>query len=144
MTPTTPAIARQRPLSSGPGRLLIAVYGIFALAATSRAVVQIATKWHEAPLAYALSAFSAVVYIVATVALASSRPQARTVALVAVSIELIGVLLIGTFSVVAPGDFRHPTVWSLYGIGYGFVPLILPMIGLWWLRRTRGAASEPT
>ncbi len=55
--------------ASGPGRVLVTVYGIFALAATSRAGVQIATKFHEAPLAYVLSAFSAVVYVVATVIL---------------------------------------------------------------------------
>jgi len=49
MTPTTRVTARQRPLASGPGRLLIAVYGIFALAATSRAGVQIATTRRTAP-----------------------------------------------------------------------------------------------
>jgi hypothetical protein len=125
------------PLASGPGRVLVAVYGIFALAATSRAGVQIATKWHDAPLAYALSAFSAVVYVLAAVALASRRPWAPPVALVAVTIELIGVLVIGTFSLVRPDDFRHPTVWSLYGQGYGYVPLVLPLLGLWWLRRNR-------
>jgi hypothetical protein len=117
--------------------VLIAVYGIFALAATSRAAVQIATRWDDAPLAYALSAFSAAVYVVATVALASARSWGRPVATLAVTIELVGVLLIGTFSVLRPDDFRHPTVWSLYGIGYGFVPLVLPLVGLWWLRRTR-------
>ncbi len=135
--PMPPGPSGGRPLASGPARVLVAVYGIFALAATSRAGVQIATKWHEAPLAYALSAFSAVVYLLATVALGSGRPWARPVALLAVSIELLGVLVIGTFSVVAPDDFRHPTVWSLYGVGYGFVPLVLPLVGLWWLRRNR-------
>jgi cytochrome bd-type quinol oxidase subunit 2 len=128
--------AQSRPLATGPGRILVAVYGVFALAATSRAAVQIATKWREAPLAYTLSAVSAVVYLVATLALASSRRGARAVALTAVSIELVGVLLVGTFSAARPDDFPRATVWSLYGIGYGFVPLVLPVVGLWWLRRT--------
>jgi hypothetical protein len=26
-------------------------------------------------------------------------------------------------------------VWSSYGSGYGFVPLVLPVFGLLWLRR---------
>jgi hypothetical protein len=128
-----------RPTASGPGRVLVAVYAVFALAATSRAAVQIATDFSEAPLAYLLSAFSAVVYIVATVALARRGSGARRVALVAITIELLGVLAVGTASLVAPEDFPRATVWSGYGSGYGFVPLVLPIIGLWWLRRTRRA-----
>ncbi len=117
--------------------MLVAVYAVFALAATSRAAVQIATDFSRAPLAYLLSALSALVYVVATVALASRGSRARRVAFVACSVELVGVLVVGTASFVAPDDFPRATVWSGYGSGYGFVPLVLPMIGLWWLRRTR-------
>jgi cytochrome bd-type quinol oxidase subunit 2 len=116
--------------------VLVAVYAVFALAATSRAAVQIATDFSEAPLAYVLSAFSAVVYVVATIALARRGSGARRLALVAITIELVGVLAIGTASIVAPEDFPKATVWSGYGSGYGFVPLVLPLVGLWWLRRT--------
>lgn len=127
---------QQRRTASGPGRVLVAVYAIFALAATSRAGVQISTKFHEAPLAYLLSAFAAVVYIVATIALARRGDGWWRVALVACSIELLGVLTIGTLSLVDAAAFRHPTVWSVYGEGYLFIPLALPVIGLYWLRRT--------
>ncbi|MCT9931028.1 hypothetical protein N5079_12450 [Planotetraspora sp. A-T 1434] len=123
---------------SGPGRVLVAVYGVFALAATSRAGVQIATKFAEAPLAYLLSAFAAVVYIVLTLALARGS---RRVALVACAIELAGVLIVGTLSLADPAAFPHATVWSRYGSGYGFVPLVLPVIGLFWLIRHRKPAS---
>ena len=68
--------------------MLVAVYGLFALAATGRSAVQIATKFHEAPLAYLLSAFAAIVYIVATVSLARGDAASRRVATVAISIEL--------------------------------------------------------
>jgi hypothetical protein len=128
--------------ASGPGRALITIYGIFALAATARAGVQLGTKYHEAPLAYLLSAFSGSVYIVATVALARRGPGWRRVATVACSVELVGVLVVGTLSLLRPQEFAHPTVWSGYGSGYGFVPLVLPVIGLWWLRRT-APASRP-
>jgi hypothetical protein len=47
--------------NTGPGRLLIAVYAVFAISATARAGYQILTKFSEAPLAYLLSAFAAVV-----------------------------------------------------------------------------------
>lgn len=122
---------------TGPGRLLIAVYAIFALSATARSGVQLVTKFDEAPLAYLLSAFAAVVYIVATIGLARGSRTSRLVATIACTTELIGVLTIGTFSLLDPDAFPHATVWSVYGRGYGFVPLVLPVLGLLWIRRTR-------
>lgn len=121
-------------VSRGPGRLLVAVYAVFALAATARSSVQIATKLGEAPVAYLLSAVAAAIYIVATVALARN---ARGVALVACGVELVGVLVVGTVSVLVPDAFPDATVWSVFGRGYGFVPLVLPIVGLWWLRKVR-------
>jgi hypothetical protein len=120
--------------SGGFGRVLIAVYGVFALSATARAGVQIATRFDEAPLPYLLSALAGVVYIVATIALAVG---ARRPAWGAVGFELAGVLVVGALSVFDAGDFPDDTVWSAFGRGYGFIPLVLPVIGLWWLRRTR-------
>ena len=126
------AVGARPAINSGPGRVLVGVYGLFALAASARAGVQIGTQFAEAPLAYLLSALAGVIYIVATVALARSY---RRLALACCSIELLGVLVIGTASLVDPGAFPKATVWSLYGIGYGFVPLVLPVLGLLWLRR---------
>ncbi len=122
--------------ASGPGRVLVAVYAIFALAATSRAAVQIATDFDRAPVAYLLSAFSAVVYVLATVALAGRGPRARRLALAACTVELVGVLVVGGVSLLVPEEFPRATVWSGFGAGYLFIPLVLPVLGLWWLRRT--------
>lgn len=116
--------------------MLIAVYGVFALAATARAGVQLATRFHEAPLAYALSAFSGVVYILATIGLSRTGPAARRLAWTAVLIELVGVLVVGSLSVFDAQAFPRATVWSGFGAGYGWVPLVLPFLGLWWLWRT--------
>ncbi|TWP47520.1 hypothetical protein FKR81_31650 [Lentzea tibetensis] len=121
---------------TGPGRLLIAVYGIFALAATSRSAVQIATRFDEAPVAYLLSALAAVVYVLATVALALSSRTSRKVALVACTVELVGVVTVGAVSLLVPQAFPDATVWSTFGIGYGFIPLVLPVLGLWWIKKT--------
>lgn len=121
---------------TGPGRMLIAVYGIFALAATSRSAVQIATRFDEAPVAYLLSALAAVVYVLATVALALSSRTSRKVAFVACTVELVGVLTVGAASLLVPQAFPDATVWSTFGIGYGFIPLVLPVLGLWWIKRT--------
>ncbi|MDX8033291.1 hypothetical protein SK803_23990 [Lentzea sp. BCCO 10_0856] len=117
----------------GPGRMLIAVYGIFAIAATSRSAVQLITRFDQAPVAYLLSAFAAVVYVLATITLALN---ARRVALVACAIELIGVVTVGFVSLFVPRAFPDATVWSTFGIGYGFIPLVLPVLGLLWLRKT--------
>ncbi|WP_433272571.1 hypothetical protein ACQPZF_16720 [Actinosynnema sp. CS-041913] len=126
---------------SGPGRLLVAVYGIFAIAATSRSAVQIATRFDHAPVAYLLSAFAAVVYVVATIALGLGSRTSRRVALAACAAELTGVLVIGAVSLVAPHWFPDATVWSDFGRGYLFIPLVLPLLGLLWIRRTRGVAA---
>ena len=120
----------------GPGRILIAVYGLFALSATGRAVVQIATQFDEAPIAYVLSAVAALIYCAATFALAKATVLSRQIATVAIVVELIGVIGIGAFSYAVPDDFPDATVWSHFGQGYGFVPLVLPVLGLLWLRRT--------
>jgi len=125
-----------RPTRSGPGIVLVSVYGLLALAATGRSVLQISEYFSRAPLAYLLSALAAVIYIVATVALARSD---RRLAIACCSIELLGVLTVGTVSLLDRAAFPDATVWSGYGAGYGFVPLVLPVLGLWWLRRTRRA-----
>lgn len=121
------------PVAAGPGRLLVAVYGIFAVAASSRAGLQLATRFGEAPVAYLLSALAAAVYVVATVALARSQ---RRLAVAACGFELAGVLIVGTLSLVLPDAFPDETVWSAFGAGYGFIPLVLPVLGLLRLRRT--------
>lgn len=120
---------------TGPGRLLVVVYAVFALAATARSAVQISTRFDQAPLAYLLSALAAAVYIVATVALARDGATSLRVALVACATELAGVLAVGTASRVVPTAFPDATVWSDFGSGYGFVPLVLPFLGLWWVTR---------
>jgi hypothetical protein len=121
----------------GFGRVLVAIYGLFALSASARAGVQIATQFSDAPVAYLLSAFAGLIYLGATVALARSGPGAWRAALVCCGIELVGVLTVGTVSLLRPDDFPDATVWSDYGGGYGFVPLVLPMVGLFWLYRNR-------
>ena len=135
MTPSEPTASQPDSTRTGPGRLLVAIYALFALAASARAGVQIATKFGHAPVAYLLSAFAAVVYILATVTLTVGSPTARRIAVLSCSVELVGVLAVGTWSLADPATFPDATVWSGYGSGYGFVPLVLPVFGLLWLRR---------
>jgi hypothetical protein len=127
---------------TGPRRVLIALYAIFALAATARGVVQIATKFDDAPLAYLLSLFSGIVYIAATVGLVTNRRWSRPLAWAAVGTEMVGVVTIGLASIFDSTAFPHDTVWSRFGAGYGYVPIILPVLGLMWLWQTRGHAGQ--
>jgi hypothetical protein len=136
-----------RPTGRGWGRVLVAVYAVFALSATGRSTVQLLTKYDEAPVPYLLSALAAAVYVAATVGLARDTPRARTLAWAAVLVELVGVLTVGTVSVVREEWFADHTVWSSYGVGYGYLPLVLPFLGLAWLWHTRprfeAAAGQP-
>ncbi|GGB88644.1 membrane protein [Knoellia flava TL1] len=125
----------------GPGRILVVVYGVLALAATGRSVLQIVEYFDRAPLAYVLSALAAVIYIVATVGMARGNRASNRVALVACTIELVGVLVVGALSYAVPSAFPDKTVWSHFGSGYGFVPLVLPVLGIWWLTRVRSRSS---
>ncbi|MEU8255323.1 hypothetical protein AB0C06_13800 [Micromonospora inaquosa] len=130
-----------RRTNSGPGRLLIAVYLLFAIAATSRAGLQIATKFDEAPVAYLLSGVAALIYIVAAVGLARAGHTGRRVALACCSVELVGVVAVGVLSLADKELFPDETVWSGFGSGYGYIPLVLPVLGLIWLWRTRRAPA---
>ena len=132
--------AGRRATGSGPGRLLVAVYGILALAATARGIYQVTTKLDEAPVAYLLSLGAGLVYVVATLALATDR---RRLAWWAVSVEMLGVLTVGVLSLVDVGDFPDETVWSAFGQGYGYIPLVLPVLGLVWLWRTVRTPDVP-
>ncbi|MET0991966.1 MAG: hypothetical protein ABWX66_06175 [Lacisediminihabitans sp.] len=146
---STPASEARRSRTPGIGRVLVVVYGILALAAAGRSVFQIIDRFGEAPVAFSLSALSAVVYIVATVALVAPGAVWYRIALITISFELAGVLVVGTITTFAPGLIgladndpfgRTSTVWSSYGLGYLLIPLVLPVLGLLYLRRRRPAA----
>lgn len=135
----TPGHAENAPvrLGSGPGRLLLALYGVFTVAAASRSAYQLAAQFDEAPLAYSLSALAALVYGFITVSLARGGETARRAAMGCCAAELLGVLAVGTWTLLEPSAFPDQTVWSDYGMGYLFLPLVLPVTGLLWLRRAR-------
>ncbi len=122
--------------SRGIGTVVIAIYAIFSLSATVRALYQLTRKFDEAPLAYSLSLLAGLIYIVATYALISRK---YGLAKKTLYFELFGVTLVGFLSLLIPELFAHPSVWSYFGMGYGFIPLVLPIFGLWWLRRSKNA-----
>ncbi|MEV6652158.1 hypothetical protein [Streptomyces sp. NPDC051219] len=128
-------------LVTGPGLLLVWVYGVITVGAVSRSAYQIATEYDRAPLAYALSAAAALVYAFITYSLVRGGETARKAALVCCAAELTGVLAVGTWTLVEPSAFPDATVWSDFGMGYLFIPVILPVTGMLWLRRSRAAAG---
>ncbi len=125
----------------GFATLLVIVYAVFALSASARAGYQVLTDFERAPVAYAFSLLSALTYIVATVLLARRGGDSRA-ALAVVVVELIGVLAVGSLTVLDPQLFPEASVWSYYGIGYAFIPLLLPVVAIVYLARRRTAARR--
>ncbi|WP_405446244.1 hypothetical protein OG350_08050 [Streptomyces achromogenes] len=128
-------------LISGPGMLLVWFYGVMVVGALSRSVYQIATEFDRAPLAYTLSAVAGVVYAFITYTLVRGGETARRAALVCCAAELAGVLIVGTWTLVEPSAFPDATVWSEYGMGYVFIPVLLPLSAMYWLRKARERAG---
>ncbi|MFI9581680.1 hypothetical protein ACIHCQ_07525 [Streptomyces sp. NPDC052236] len=129
-------------LVRGPGLLLVWVYGVMSVGAVSRSVYEILTDYDAAPLAHTLSAVAAVVYAFITYTLVRGGETARRAALVCCAAELTGVLIVGTWTVLDPSAFPDSTVWSAYGMGYVFIPVLLPVTGILWLRRSREGAAQ--
>ncbi|MEU2183957.1 hypothetical protein [Streptomyces thermolilacinus] len=127
-------------LVKGPGMLLVWLYGVMSVGAVSRSVYEIATRFDEAPLPYALSAVAAVVYVFITYTLVRGGETARRAAFACCAAELVGVLTVGTWTVLDPDAFPDSTVWSEFGFGYVFIPVLLPVTGMMWLRRARRVA----
>jgi hypothetical protein len=115
-------------------RILVAAYTVLAIAAGARAAVQLATRAGDAPLQYGLSAAAAAVYLVLAIAL--RRPERwRGVAIAAASAELVGVLAVGLAERLSATAWPDETVWSGFGAGYGWAPLVLPVAALTVLAR---------
>ncbi|MFJ8930951.1 MULTISPECIES: hypothetical protein [unclassified Streptomyces] len=122
-------------LISGPGMLLVWLYGVMVVGAVSRSAVQISTEFDKAPLAYSLSAVAGLVYAFITYSLVRGGDKARRAAFVCCALELAGVLIVGTWTLVEPSAFPDATVWSDFGIGYLFIPVLLPLSAMYWLRK---------
>jgi hypothetical protein len=137
MTETRPA----RPKTSGPGRTLIVFYFIMTIAALARSIFEMAVHFDLAPVSYVLSLIAGLVYLVATIALVSPGRRAYLVAAAAMTFELLGVLVVGTVSVLNQQLFPlvgdRGTVWGYYGLEYLLIPLALPVLGLLFLRSQR-------
>ncbi|MCI3929441.1 hypothetical protein [Streptomyces sp. AN091965] len=128
---------RRQKLITGPGILLVWLYGVMVVGAVSRSAVQISTDFDKAPLAYTLSALAGVVYGFITYSLVRGGETARRAALVCCAAELVGVLGVGAWTLAEPSAFPDATVWSDFGMGYLFIPVLLPVTALYWLRRSR-------
>ncbi|MEV8018639.1 hypothetical protein AB0O76_20340 [Streptomyces sp. NPDC086554] len=145
MTVTEPdkdgAAPARRKLITGPGILLVWLYGVMVVGAVSRSAVQISSDFDKAPLAYTLSAIAGLVYGFITYSLVRGGEKARRAALVCCAAELVGVLAVGAWTLADPSAFPDATVWSDFGMGYLFIPVILPVTAMYWLNRARRAAA---
>lgn len=142
--PETAEAPRRTRLISGPGMLLLWLYGVMVVGAVSRSAVQISTDFGRAPLAYTLSAVAGVVYAFITYSLVRGGETARRAALVCCAAELVGVLTVGTWTLADSSAFPDATVWSDYGMGYLFIPVLLPLSAMYWLRKAHRQGTGTT
>jgi hypothetical protein len=129
------ATTGKRRLIGGPGMLLVWLYGVMVVGAVSRSAVQISTDFGRAPLAYSLSAVAGLVYGFITYSLVRGGDTARRAAFVCCALELAGVLVVGAWTLADPSAFPDATVWSDFGMGYLFIPVLLPLTAMYWLRK---------
>ncbi|PNG23370.1 hypothetical protein [Streptomyces cahuitamycinicus] len=141
MTSGEAEVSRRR-LISGPGTLLVWLYGVMVVGAVSRSAYQIATEFDRAPLAYSLSAVAGLVYGFITYSLVRGGEKARKAALACCVAELAGVLTVGTWTLIEPSAFPDATVWSDFGMGYVFIPILLPVSAIYWLRTSRARQGD--
>lgn len=131
-------------LIGGPGMLLVWLYGVMVVGAVSRSAYQIAAEFERAPLAYSLSAVAGLVYGFITYSLVRGGERARRAALACCAAELLGVLVVGTWTLGDPSAFPDATVWSDFGMGYLFIPVLLPVSAIFWLRKSgAGGTGRP-
>jgi len=132
-----------RLVGTGTLTVLIAIYAVLVMAAVGRSAFQIIDHFSKAPIAISISGVSALVYVLAMVALIVHRGAWYRVAWATVSVEFAGVVIVGAITTFFPnalgpdsGDAfgDTATVWTVFGQGYWFVPLVLPLAGMWWLR----------
>lgn len=123
------------------GVILAISYPVLAISTGFRAVYQLLFKEGVTNyLAPALSAVAAFLYLIAAIGFAVQEKWAWRVSVVALVLEMILVLVVGTLSFIYP-DVIGRTVWRYFGIDYGFFPLIQPILGLLWLFHPKTLAA---
>ena len=136
-----PAQSEQTKVSRGASDVLSFFYALWAFSALGRSSWEYLFKQNVATYIPAhLSTFVGVLYIFIIVGLRRRSPRWWWITMALLVVELAGVLIVGTIDVVWQ-PFPYATVWSKYGIGYFFMPLILPFVGLAYMlkKQTRTA-----
>jgi hypothetical protein len=132
--PQSPDRVKPDPAIRGDAQTaLLAAYSILAFAAVGRSTYELIFKFNEAPVAYLLSTFAAIVYVVGAWAIWSGTRRAIMIGRISCTFEMIGVLVVGTLTTFGSSLITVDTVWSYYGRDYGWLPLVIPGLALWWL-----------
>lgn len=116
--------------------LLTLVYGFWAVAALSRAIYQYLVRRPESFVPTHISAFVGALYLLILLGLRRRSRRAWSITFALLVVELAGVLVVGAVDLIWR-PFPYTTVWSGFGAGYLYIPLVLPIVGIWWMLRAR-------
>jgi uncharacterized membrane protein YfcA len=123
------------------GKLLGFSYPLLGLSTGVRSLYQLFFKPESTHLvAASLSLLAAICYIIASVAFFKRTRWAWRLGVGMLSFELLGVLIVGTLSLIYPSVIGR-TAWGQFGRDYGFFPLIQPILGLLWLFKAGRVAT---
>lgn len=119
---------------------LVFFYGLWAVAAISRALYQYAVRRPPDLTPTHISLFVGALYVLIILGMRRRSPAAWRATLALLAVELLGVLVVGAVDVVWR-PFPYTTVWSGFGAGYLYMPLLLPAAGIWWMLRPATRAA---
>jgi len=113
------------------GYVLGVSYPLFGISVLARGGYQIccSDKPGNAPW---FDVVCALIYFAAAIGFFKRTRWAWKLSVVALSLEILFVVVIGTLSLF---DVVGRNVWTLYGRDYGWIPTLQPLLGLLWLRR---------
>jgi hypothetical protein len=130
VVPDAPEMSRFAEIS---GKILAVSYPVLAISTGARGLYQLFLKEgvsdYLPPLLTTIAAF---LYLIAAVGFARRSKRAWAVSVTALSLEMIGIIVVGILSFTDP-ELVGDTAWRHFGADYGYFPFIQPLLGLIWL-----------
>ena len=122
-----------RPPARGSGRLVIALYWIFSVTVTLRALAD-SYYLREIPLwARSIAVLIGAFYVVAAISLTHNGRRMRILGWCMISLCLIGPLACGVAGASLSSMSLMPNAWNAFGADFAYLSLVVAAIGAIWM-----------